>query len=106
MDIKKGFLPERWLNSETRPTTEYMPFGYGYRYCLGVNLAMAEMKIFIATLARNVDFDLITNTDNLRWSKTSFIPTPEDGTVIKPRDSNFCKEILAIETKSTLASIL
>jgi len=34
MDIVKGFKPERWLDETTKPT-EYMPFGYGPRFCLG-----------------------------------------------------------------------
>ena len=47
MDIVKGFKPERWLSNEKTPT-EYMPWGYGARYCLGANLAIAEMKTFLA----------------------------------------------------------
>jgi len=88
MDVKKGFKPERWLDDKTRPTTEFMGFGYGYRYCLGANLAMAEMKIFLATVARKVDFDLVGNTESIEWSPSTIIPTPADGTVIAPRVSN------------------
>eukprot|EP00581_Thalassiosira_minuscula_P039987 CAMPEP_0184464176 /NCGR_PEP_ID=MMETSP0740-20130409/56008_1 /TAXON_ID=385413 /ORGANISM="Thalassiosira miniscula, Strain CCMP1093" /LENGTH=100 /DNA_ID=CAMNT_0026838637 /DNA_START=6 /DNA_END=304 /DNA_ORIENTATION=+ len=47
MDVAKGYQPERWLDDETKPT-EYMPFGVGPRFCLGYNLAMAEMKVFLA----------------------------------------------------------
>jgi retinoid hydroxylase len=35
MDVFKGFKPERWLDPETRPSADYMPFGAGPRYCLG-----------------------------------------------------------------------
>merc|ERR1712029_608476 len=34
----------------------YVPYGFGPRYCLGKNLAQLEMKIFLAALARSVDF--------------------------------------------------
>merc|ERR1712176_316869 len=34
----------------------YVPYGFGPRYCLGKNLAQLEMKIFLATLARNLEF--------------------------------------------------
>jgi cytochrome P450 len=82
MDIVKGFKPERWLNDSTKPT-EYMPFGFGPRYCLGANLAMAEMKVFLALLARRVDFNLVNmSPDNVTWKKASIIPKPADGAVV------------------------
>ena len=82
MDVAKGFKPERWLSDETKPT-EYMPFGYGARFCLGYNLAMAEMKVFLALFARRVDYDLVNMTpDHVTWKKMSIIPKPEDGAVI------------------------
>jgi hypothetical protein len=82
MDVAKGFKPERWLNEATKPT-EYLPFGYGPRFCLGYNLAMAEMKVFLALFARRVDFDLVNmSSDHVTWKKASIIPKPEDGAVI------------------------
>jgi len=84
MDVIKGFKPERWLSDSTQPS-EYMPFGYGARYCLGANLAMAEMKVFLALFARSVDFELVNMSQaNVTWKKMSMIPKPEDGTVIAP----------------------
>ena len=88
MDVVKGFKPERWLSSATRPS-EFVPFGYGPRYCLGANLAMAEMKVFLASFARRVDFDLVNMTkEKVTWKKSSIIPKPEDGAVIAPRPSS------------------
>ncbi|KAL7534806.1 hypothetical protein ACHAWF_004958 [Thalassiosira exigua] len=82
MDIVKGFRPERWLDDKTKPT-EYMPFGVGPRYCLGVNLAMAEMKVFLALFARRVEFDMTNTTaNNVEWKKISIIPKPADGALI------------------------
>lgn len=82
MDIAKGFKPERWLDDDTRPT-EYMPFGIGPRYCLGVNLALAEMKVFLALFARRVDFDMTNTTpDNVEWKRISIIPKPKDGALV------------------------
>ena len=82
MDIVKGFKPERWLNEDTKPT-EYMPFGVGPRFCLGYNLAMAEMKVFLALFARRVDFDMTNTTaENVEWKKISIIPKPKDGALI------------------------
>jgi cytochrome P450 len=89
MDIMKGFKPERWLSNKTIPS-DFMPFGYGPRYCLGANLAIAEMKVFFSLFARRVDFDLVNmNSDHITWQKTGFlIPKPEDGCVIALRRSS------------------
>src|SRR5210317_1746881 len=82
MDIVKGFKPERWLSEGTKPS-EFIPFGFGPRYCLGANLANAEMKVFLALLARRVDFNLVNMTpENITWKKASIIPKPEDGAVV------------------------
>lgn len=82
MDIVKGFKPERWLDDKSKPT-EYIPFGVGPRYCLGVNLALAEMKVFLALFARSVDFDLTNTTpENVEWKNFSIIPKPRDGAEI------------------------
>ena len=82
MDIVKGFKPERWLDDSTKPT-DYIPFGIGPRYCLGVNLALAEMKVFLAMFARRVEFDLTNTTpDNVEWKNFSIIPKPRDGAMI------------------------
>lgn len=82
MDIVKGFKPERWLSEGTKPS-EFIPFGFGPRYCLGANLANAEMKVFLALLARRVDFNLVNMTpENVTWKKASIIPKPEDGAVV------------------------
>jgi cytochrome P450 len=82
MDIYKGFKPERWLHESTCPTTEFIPFGAGARFCLGYALAMTEMKVFLAILARNVQFKLLNQTDNIEW-KEGVIITPKDGVLIQ-----------------------
>lgn len=95
MDVVKGFKPERWLDMATRPS-EFMPFGYGPRYCLGANLAIAEMKVFLSLFARRVDFKLVNmSKDHVSWQARSILPKPEDGSVIaanptiwKPNESN------------------
>jgi len=78
MDIWKGFQPERWLNDSTRPTTEYLPFGAGNRFCLGWALAMLEMQIFLAVLARKIQYQLVHEPHTMKW-KEGFILTPKDG---------------------------
>jgi len=67
MDVKTGFVPERWLDVKTRPTTDFIPMGAAPRYCLGATLAYAEMKVFLAVLAQNVNFELAKD-DNVKKS--------------------------------------
>ena len=83
MNLYRGFKPERWLNDETKPS-EWMGFGEGKRRCLGERLALCEMKIFLATLARKVDhYDLRktgTGTDGkILWKTDSIMARPSDG---------------------------
>lgn len=67
MDWYHGFVPERWMgSSDGKPTpSEFIPFGAGPRYCIGSELAMIEMKIFLATLASsNITFELLNYGPN------------------------------------------
>lgn len=111
MDPITGFKPERWLLSiqdegegkgggggNMLSSEDFIPFGFGPRRCLGANLAMAEMQVFLALLARNViDFELLgvgSSTSNnknkknddpiiIEWNPQSIIPKPVDGVPIK-----------------------
>jgi cytochrome P450 len=83
MDPLVGFQPERWLSGDTCPASEYIPFGAGPRYCLGADLSLAEMKVFLAVMARNVEsFELMQSTDTLstiQWKTSSLFKIPADG---------------------------
>mmetsp|Transcript_102038 Transcript_102038/g.264251 ORF Transcript_102038/g.264251 Transcript_102038/m.264251 type:complete len:1267 (+) Transcript_102038:55-3855(+) len=55
------FLPERWLDKD--PCTwavennfEFMPFGIGRRLCLGYNLALENLQLFVASLFWSFEF--------------------------------------------------
>ena len=87
MDVRKGFNPDRWNDEATKPSV-WLPFGEGGRRCLGERLAMTEMKIFLATLARKVDYDLVnvkSLDDEIKWKKMTAMARPLDGAEIKPR---------------------
>jgi cytochrome P450 len=86
MDVRKGFRPERWLDETTRPGQEFLPFGVGPRYCLGAELAMCEMKVFLAILARQMpSFDMIYPAidERIRWRQKAIIPIPEKGILLR-----------------------
>lgn len=57
-----SFLPERWLGEEERFKNDHLgaslPFGTGPRVCIGRNLAYMEMRLIMANVLWNFDFEL------------------------------------------------
>jgi cytochrome P450 len=51
-----AFRPERWLGRKPG-TYEWISFGGGTRRCLGAALAMAEMRVVLAEMARRLDLE-------------------------------------------------
>ncbi|MGH3072111.1 MAG: cytochrome P450 [Gaiellaceae bacterium] len=49
-----AFRPERWLAGRQSPGLGYFPFGAGPRVCIGARLAMTELVLITAELARRV----------------------------------------------------
>jgi cytochrome P450 len=98
MNVIRGFEPNRWQGGSNegeeglqRPGQEWIPFGIGPRFCLGYDLALVEMKVFLATLSRKVpDLKLTSPVVNdlewasdIRWRQQAIIPVPEDGVHIQ-----------------------
>ncbi|TKX20408.1 cytochrome P450 monooxygenase-like protein 40 [Elsinoe australis] len=62
------YAPERWLGDpkykdDNRAT--FSPFSFGPRNCLGKNLAYAEMRVILAKMIFNFDFEL--QEDSTDW---------------------------------------
>lgn len=53
------FIPERWLVKEGDPLFPikgtWRPFEFGPRHCIGIELAMIEMKVIMALMLRSFD---------------------------------------------------
>lgn len=68
----KEFLPERWLPEAKEPGSEFynddrsavQPFSFGPRNCIGKNLANSEMRLVLARLLWNFDFELCKESEN------------------------------------------
>ncbi|WP_341525645.1 cytochrome P450 [Nostoc sp. UHCC 0302] len=54
------FQPERFLNQKFSPY-EYLPFGGGYRGCIGAAFSMYEMKLVLATILSQFQLALTDN---------------------------------------------
>ena len=52
------FIPERFLNQKFS-AFEYLPFGGGYRGCIGSAFAVYEMKLILATILLQFELELI-----------------------------------------------
>jgi len=55
-DAPLAFRPERWLGdlADRLPRMAYMPFGGGPRVCIGNHFALAEMRLVLAALTRQL----------------------------------------------------
>lgn len=56
----KDFLPERWTSNDAslHPTTNsWAPFSLGPRICIGMELAMIELKLVLVLTARTFDIE-------------------------------------------------
>ena len=87
---RKKFCPARWLseqigdNSSSTTRTDFMPFATGPRACIGAFLAVAELKVALAVLARGYDFSLIREgaDEEVKWKSDPF-PYPLNNLPIK-----------------------
>jgi cytochrome P450 len=52
------FIPERFLEQKFS-AFEYLPFGGGYRGCIGAAFAMYEMKLILATIMQKFELELV-----------------------------------------------
>ncbi|KAH7036349.1 cytochrome P450 [Macrophomina phaseolina] len=70
----RSFIPERWLesakDSEFRNDDKaaIQPFSYGPRSCIGKNMAYAEMRMVLAKLLLNFNFEMLPGQDDW-WVK-------------------------------------
>lgn len=60
-DRPDEFVPERWEREPDDPYA-YVPFGGGYRRCIGFGLATTEIRVILDRLLERVRFDLKTET--------------------------------------------
>lgn len=82
-DDPESFRPDRWLDAdgqlvadtEDRPEYAYFPFGGGSRHCIGMRFAMTELQLTLATMARRVAFQRVTESIDPTF-KVSLDPGP------------------------------
>lgn len=74
-----NFDPDRWLQKDTKPDRwQFAPFSGGARQCLGLNLALVELKIFLSVLVKTGNWKLSDpNSVNVQWVDNP-VPKPQE----------------------------
>jgi cytochrome P450 len=76
------FLPERWLPEAKKDSTSpfyndrrsaLQPFSVGPRSCIGRNMAEQEMRLILARLLWNFDFELCPESAGWKNQKTHYL---------------------------------
>ncbi|PQE12209.1 Cytochrome P450 protein [Rutstroemia sp. NJR-2017a BVV2] len=75
------FRPERWLLSEKECQSAYLAFGAGKRRCMGVNLAMAEMRCLLkkiySELSTSLDSQWTTHVEDMQMADQIIASRPK-----------------------------
>lgn len=65
-----SYIPERWLGDDPKFASDslnaHQPFGYGFRNCIGQNMAHYEMRLILAMLL--LRFDLYLSDESRTWN--------------------------------------
>lgn len=70
-----SFKPERWMNPQDitfKMKEMFMPFSKGTRACLGKNLAMIELKVITANIARRFEWKPAPETTDASMAPLDF----------------------------------
>ncbi|KAJ3340329.1 hypothetical protein HDU93_007170 [Gonapodya sp. JEL0774] len=78
------FRPERWLLENGKSvmkqnTKRHFVFNGGPRVCLGMNFAQQEATVFLSTLIRRFDFELVNEDDPEKWGLYDTDPAKREG---------------------------
>ena len=79
------FDPDRFLPSavEKRPTFSYMPFSLGPHQCVGMRLALMEIKMALAKILQRFKFERGVDTNDTLELKAALILQPRDPVRVK-----------------------
>ncbi len=79
------FDPTRFLNPQWRPHFSYFPFGGGSRQCIGMNFALMEAQLVLATVAQSYRLKLAEGTKVVPEALITLRPRDGVHVVIEPR---------------------
>ncbi|XP_064612066.1 cytochrome P450 3A24-like [Liolophura sinensis] len=82
------FDPERFSpeNKKTHHPLQWIPFGYGPRNCIGMRLAILEMKLALIHLMKSFRFKTNSKTKPLKFGSTFLLTNTKDGVWVTPEN--------------------
>lgn len=79
-DSPLRFDPDRWETEEVknRPAGSFQPFGSGARGCIGFNLALEEVKIFLPKFVYRYRFTLAKMDEAVQYDPNQVVIKPDN----------------------------
>ncbi len=69
-----NFKPDRWIGMKNISEKAYLPFSLGRRNCVGMKLALTEMKCTLVMLLRKYKFEFVPSLDMKGKNKGDGVP--------------------------------
>ncbi|MBW4605387.1 MAG: cytochrome P450 [Calothrix sp. FI2-JRJ7] len=82
------FIPDRFLNQKYS-ATEYLPFGGGYRGCVGSAFSMYELKLVVARILSQFELELVDRRP-VKPVRRGITIVPSSGVPMKVKQVNSC----------------
>jgi cytochrome P450 len=86
----RKFLPERWATA-TPSSYEYLPFGGGFRTCLGVSFASMQIRLMVALILRRCQLQVEPGTRIDLKTTAVMAPKGKIPILVRRQDRNFAK---------------
>jgi cytochrome P450 len=80
------FVPERFLGRAFSPH-QYLPFGGGVRRCIGMSLALYEMRLIASEMLSGIDMELVGGSDVAERRNVTLVPSEGVPVVVVGRGS-------------------
>ncbi|CAI5455717.1 unnamed protein product [Caenorhabditis angaria] len=80
-DNVDDYVPERWLTDSSRHLMSWIPFGAGPRLCVGMRLAMVEIKLVLSLMLRQYDLVATEDTEEELHLSGNVTTSPDSVTV-------------------------
>ncbi|CAG8657352.1 2102_t:CDS:1, partial [Paraglomus occultum] len=78
-----GFDKENLEESSKISKMAYVPFGFGFRSCIGQRYALNTLTLITALLVRRFDIDAVHKIDEIIWKEATFSNRAVNGIWLK-----------------------
>ncbi|CAE8583305.1 unnamed protein product, partial [Polarella glacialis] len=75
--------PERWIGKPLPSSYDFPVFQAGPRICLGMNMALFEAGVMLATLMQHFELTLAGSSEEVRYDRSGGVMGVEGGLLVK-----------------------